>query len=208
MKDKTKFIITITRELGSGGAYIGQQLAKKLDILYMDREIIHQAALKLSVSEEDVECCDEKKPSFWQSFNKMYMSTNFQEYVPPQILPPNDKELFEVESEIIKCTAKEHSAVIIGRCSSFVLLNQKNHIKIFLYGNKTFRKERIKQLYNLSDADAEKMIIKGDKERASYHHMRTGRQLTDAAQYHLCIDTSNVGVDSAVDLIIKYMDFV
>lgn len=207
MKNTSPFVITISRQLGAGGAYIGQQLAKNLNVFYADREIISQAAQQLSVLKEDLEARDEKILSFWQSFIRSYAITP-DTYVPPQILPPSDRQLFKIDSEIIARIAKEHSAVIIGRCGSYILREHPNHISIFLHGDITFRKGRIQNLYNVSEAVAGKMIVQNDKERTLYHHTFTGKEWTDARRYDISIDTSKMGVDKSIEVILKYLEII
>lgn len=207
MKNTSPFVITISRQLGAGGAYIGQQLAKSLNVFYADREIISQAAQQLSVLKEDLESRDEKILSFWQSFIRSYAITP-DTYVPPQIMPPSDRQLFKIESEIIARIAKEHSAVIIGRCGSYILREHPNHISIFLHGDITFRKGRIQNLYNVSEEVAGKMIVQNDKERALYHHTFTGKEWTDARRYDISIDTSKIGVDKSIEVILKYLEII
>lgn len=207
MKNTSPFVITISRQLGAGGAYIGQQLAKSLNVFYADREIISQAAQQLSVLKEDLESRDEKILSFWQSFIRSYAITP-DTYVPPQIMPPSDRQLFKIESETIARIAKEHSAVIIGRCGSYILREHPNHISIFLHGDITFRKGRIQNLYNVSEEVAGKMIVQNDKERALYHHTFTGKEWTDARRYDISIDTSKIGVDKSIEVILKYLEII
>ena len=207
MKNTSPFAITISRQLGCGGAYIGQQLAKNLDVFYADREIIGQAAKQFSILKEDLESRDEKTLSFWQSFIQSYaIAPNT--YVPPQIIAPSDRELFKTESEIIARIAKERSAVIIGRCGYYVLRDHPNHVSIFLHGDITFRNGRIQKLYNVSEEVAGKMIAQNDKERANYNHTFTGEEWTDARQYDISIDTSKIGVDKTVEFILKYLDLI
>lgn len=208
MKKKSQIVITISRQLGSGGAYIGQQLAKKLDILYLDREIIKMAAEKLSVLEDDLEPRDERVLSFWQSVFKFSGYSGPDVYIPPRFFVPTDRELFEAEAEVIKHVAKDRSAVIIGRCGSHVLRACPNHTSIFLHADNDFRKKRIEELYNVSQEEASKMMAKSDSERSRYHHRLTGKEWTDARQYDLSIDTSKIGVDNCVQLILKYLELV
>jgi len=207
MKQASPFIITISRQLGSGGAYIGQQLAKKLNIFYADREIISQAAKQLSVLEEDLAFRDEKVLSFWQAFIQSFAAAP-DVYVPPQIIIPADRELFKTESAIIACIAKERSAVIIGRCGSHVLREHPNHVSIFLHGDITFRKGRVQMLYNLSEEVAGEMIAQSDNERAHYNQTFTGKKWTDARQYDISMNTSKTGVDKTVEFILQYLELI
>jgi CMP/dCMP kinase len=207
MKETPPFVITISRQLGSGGAYVGQQLAKKLNVFYADHEIIGQAAKQFSVLREDLESRDEKILSFWQSFIESYAITP-DTYVPPQIIIPSDRELFKTESEIIKRIAQERSAVIIGRCGTHILRDHPNHVGIFIHGNITFRKSRIQKLYNVSEEAAGKMIAQSDKERTLYHRTFTGKEWADARRYDISIDTSRIGVDKSVEFILRYLELI
>jgi len=207
MKNTSPLVITISRQLGSGGAYVGQQLAKKMNVFYADRDIICQAAKQLSLLEEDLESRDEKILSFWQSFIQPFAIAP-DVYMPPQIIPPSDSELFNVEAKIIERIAKERSAVIIGRCGSYILREHPNHVSIFLHGEITFRKGRIQKLYNVSEEVAGEMITQNDKERARYIHTFTGKEWTDARQYDLAIDTSKIDVDKTVEFILKYWELI
>jgi len=207
VKNTSPFAITISRQLGCGGAYVGQQLAKNLGVFYADREIIGQAAKQFSILKEDLESRDEKILSFWQSFIQSYaIAPNT--YVPPQIIAPSDRELFKAETEIIERIAKERSAVIIGRCGSYVLREHPNQVSIFLHGDITFRKGRLQKLYNVSEEVAGKMIAQNDKERANYNHTFTGKEWTDARQYDISIDISKIGIDKTVEVILKYLDLI
>jgi cytidylate kinase len=205
MKETSPFVITISRQLGSGGTYVGQQLAKNLNVFYADREIIGQAAKQFSVLKEDLESRDEKILSFWQSFIQSFAIAP-DVYMPPQIIAPTDRELFKAETEIIEHIAKERSAVIIGRCGSYILREHPNHVSIFLHGDITSRKGRIQKLYTVSEEVAGKMIAQNDKERAHYNHTFTGKEWTDARQYDISMDTSKIGVDKSVEFILKYLE--
>lgn len=208
MKQTSPFIITISRQLGAGGAEIGQQLANQLNILYADREIIRQTAKKLSVLVEAVEPRDEKLGSFWKSFLRSYAVGTPGAYVPPKNNMPTSRELFEAETETIKRIAQECSAVIIGRSGSYVLRDHPNHVSIFIHGDKAFRRSRVQKMHHVSEEAAGKMIDQSDKERALYHHTFTGKEWTDARRYHIAIDTGKMGLDRSVELLLKYLEFI
>jgi len=208
MKESSPFIITISRQLGSGGAYIGQQLAKKLNIFYADREIIIQAAKQFSVLEEDLESSDEKKGSFWQSIIQSYGFGTLDAFVPPQITLPTDSILFKAESEIITHIARERSAVIIGRCGSHILRDLPNHVSIFLHADLPFRRWRIQQVYKLSEKEATQKVIQSDKERSLYYHAFTGKEREDTTQYDISLNTGKIGLDKSVEIIMQYLDFI
>ena len=206
--EKTKnFSITISRQLGSGGAFIGQQLAKELDIFYADREIIDRVARQYAVLEEDVVSNDEKIISFWESFLQFNtISTDL--YVPPKLQAPTDRELFQAEADIIEHIVNERSAVIIGRCGSYILRDYPNNIRIFLHGDIPTRTKRIRSLYHVSEDTAENMIEHSDIDRARYCRIVTGKKWdwNDARNYDLSIDTSKHDIDKCVRLILDYLD--
>jgi len=204
MIEKARFAITISRQLGSGGAYIGKQLAEKLNVFYADREIISEAAKQLAVLKEELEARDEKVLSFWQSLLQSYAVAP-DAYMPPQPIVPADQELFKTESEIIERIARERSAVIIGRCGFHVLREHPHHVSVFLHAGMSFRKARLQCLYEITEEIAKKMIAESDAERARYNHKFTGKEWTDVRQYNLAFDTGKVGVDKSVELILQYL---
>ncbi|MDD4921553.1 MAG: cytidylate kinase-like family protein [Bacteroidales bacterium] len=204
MKQTKPFVITVNRQLGSGGAYIGQQLADKLNIFYADREIISRAAKELSVLEQDIDFLDEKAPSFWEMVfqNNAFAS---EIYIPQKMMPPTDRELFEAETEVIEHIAQEKSAVIIGRCGFYLLRDHPNLVSLFLHADSAFRNERIQKQYQVSKDIAEKMLIQNDKERAAYCKTYTGKEWANARNYDLSINTGIIGVDKTVELILNYL---
>ncbi|MDR3653521.1 MAG: cytidylate kinase-like family protein [Paludibacter sp.] len=206
MEQTKSFVITISRQLGCGGAYIGQQLAKNLNIFFADREIISKAAKELSTLEENLESREEKKLSFWQSFSKTpYQAQGV--YMAPvsPILEFTDNELFSVESDIIKRIASEGSAIIIGRCGFDVLRKHPNHVSIFMYADKEFRNDRIQMLYKVFNDGAEKMIEKSDKDRAAYCKTFTGKEWADARNYDISINISKLGIEKTIEYILNYL---
>jgi cytidylate kinase len=206
MKESSPLAISISRMLGSGAAYIGQLLAKKLNIFYLDREILSQAAKEFSLLEEDLEEYDEKTDSLWKSFLQRSAFSNPYIYTPPKLYMPTARQLFEAEADIIERTAKERSAVIIGRCASHILRQHPSHVSIFLHSDIDFRKGRVQKLYNLSEKEALKMITKIDLERSQHYHEFTGDEWKDATQYDLSIDTGKMGVEKSSELILKYIE--
>lgn len=200
MQELSPTIITISRQIGSGGAFIGQKLAKELDMSYVDREIITQAAKEFSLLEEDLESLDEKTPSFWQCFFQSSICSP-DVYLPPQFFIPTEEALFKVETQIIKRIAKNRSAIIIGRCGSHILRDHPRHFSIFLHAEASFRAKRIQELYKLSEKEAVKMMEQSDGERARYHQLLVDKPWSDATQYDLCINTSKVGIENAIALI-------
>lgn len=204
MKTDSPFVITISRQLGCGGSYIGKHLARILNIDYVNREILKKAAKELSVVEKELESRDEKLLTFWQSF--FHISQYYQEYhLPPVMNFPFDRELFETEEKIIKQIASEHSAVIMGRCGFHILEDHPCHISIFLHADKPFRCERIMKSYQLSEEKALEMIVRSDKEKSHYISTFTGKTWTDARHFNLCVNTGITGIKNSIMLIIDFL---
>lgn len=207
MKKATPFVITISRQLGSGGAYIGQQLAKKLNIYYADREILSKAAKELRVLDEDLESRDEKLLSFWGSF--LHINGFATEYhVPPQMNFPFDREIYDVEANVIEHIAREDSSVIMGRCGFHVLREYSNRISLFFHADVAFRSKRVQELYKVSEKAALEMIEKSDRDRAHYIETFTGKKWTDARYFDLTLNTGKLGLDKSVEFILNYLESV
>jgi len=205
MKNVTQLQITISRQLGSGGSFIGQELAKRLDIFYADREIIKKAAKELSVLEEDLTSRDERVMTFWESFLQ-YSAYTPEIYLPQRlIMTPTDSDLFEKESEIIERIANRRPAVFIGRCGFYVLREYPGVVSIFLHADRDFRSDRLQKLFEIPKEDAERTIDKSDKERAVYCRTFTGKDFADARNYDLSIDTGKTGLEKSVDVILNYL---
>lgn len=200
MKTNTPLIITISRQLGCGGAFIGQQLAHHFDISYADSDIIFRTAQKLSMREKDLSQREETIISSWQTF--LQTITRGPDRVEHRPLPPTDKELFNAESEIIARLAVERSAVIIGRCGSYILRQHPLHISLFLHAGRDFRIQRLSQQCGVSETKAQKMISESDKNRSEYFHQFTGKVWTDATQYDLALRTDILGLPKTAENLI------
>ena len=206
MNKKAPLIITISRELGCGGAYIGQQIAKKLNMYYADHEIVARAAEQFSANIVDVASQDERVEPLWKSLWSYY-GTAPNVYIPSmKKYVPTSLELFNTESEIIKHIASEHSSVIIGRCGFYVLRNYSNRIDIFLHADHDFRVRRIEGLYSISEEEAKDMVAQNDKERGNYIRSFTGKEWTNSKLFDLSINTGKIGITKSLEIILDYIN--
>ena len=185
---------------------MGQRIASRLNILYLDREIVNRAAKKLQIPENTVALSDEKLSSFGRTLTKSFSaystSYSYGSYVSPELNMITDDTIHSAESEVILKAAQEQSVVIIGRGGFHILQQHPRHLSVFLHGDITFRQRRIEKLYNVSLQQATKLIDSVDKERARYFRTITGLDWTDARQYHLCLDTSILGLEKTEEIII------
>lgn len=189
-------VITIAREYGSGGRYIGKLVANKLGIKLYDKEFIRELAEKTGLSEEYIKD-NEQKRDVGNSLNIYYNGLN------------NDDNLFIEESNLIKELADKESCVIIGRCADFILKDNKNIIKIFIYSDMENKINRAVNRYHIKQEEAEKEIKKINKLRSNHYKHYTGREWNDMSNYDICINSDAYGVENAADMIcdiVKYLN--
>lgn len=184
-------VITISREYGSGGRYIGRLIADKLGIKFYDKDFIEKLAKTTGLSEEYIEN-NEQKRNVLESFNNgYYVGLN------------NADELFIEESKMIKQVADKESCVIIGRCADFILKDRENVIKVFVYSNMDNKIKRSTEIYGLDKSKAEKEIKRIDKLRANHYKHYTEKDWNNYDNYDICINSDLLGVEKSADLICK-----
>lgn len=182
-------VVTISREYGSGGRYVGRLVADKLGIKLYDKDFIVKVAQKTGLSEEYIEN-NEQKRNILDSLNSgYYFGLN------------NSDELFVNESELIKEIADKESCVIIGRCANFVLKDRENVVKVFVYSNMENKIKRATEFYGLDENKAKKEINRIDKLRANHYKYYTDREWKDSSNYDLFINSDDLGVEKTAELI-------
>ena len=196
-----KIIITVARQYGSGGREIGEKIASELGIPLYDKELITDAASKGSLDTEIVKNIDESAANsllytLAMGSNVLGTTMHF-----GYKMPLNDK-LFILQSEVIKEKAKEDSCVIIGRCGDYVLRDEENVLRIFVYGDLDHRRARILERHpEVKPSQAVDVINKTDKRRASYYNFYTGNRWGKFDNYDMLINSSTLGIDSSVQLV-------
>ena len=199
----TQTVITISRQYGSGGRFIGRKLAEALDIPFYDKEIILRAAEQSGLSREVLEQLEEKPTNsllYTPSLNAGLLRGGT---VPPEL--PLSDQVFLVQADTIRKMADQGPCVIVGRCSEYILRNRKNCVNIFLYADMDSRIARATTYYGLAPEKAQEKLQKMDKKRASYHQFYTGNKWGQAEHYHLAINTGALGVDGTVELIRQFV---
>ncbi len=206
MNRQEQFIITISRMFGTGGHEIGAELARRLDVKLIDKQVLNEVAKRMNVVEEAMEKIEARNP-LWRddftSFYRTYMSRaeyNGQEY------DRTSHELFEAQAEAIRSIAAEESCVLIGRCGFHIFAEHPNALKIFIHSSEDCRKRRIAEKYDLSLSDAAAMVVDNDYSRELYTKTFTGKDWTDARNYDISIDVRKFGVNGAVDFIMKCIE--
>lgn len=196
------FVISLGREFGSGGKYIGEELAKRLNIKCYDKEILETVAKDYSIDLKTLEKIDEKqKSTFWYSFATNYVFDK-KRTSPISALD----NLFLKQARVIEEIANREDCIIIGRCSDYILKGKENVIRIFIYASdENFKIMRKKEYEGLKEKEAIKKIKETDKERGEYYEYFTSQKWGDKRNYELCIDTSIVGVEKTINLLEEYI---
>ena len=195
-------IITIGRQFGSGGHEIGEKLAKKLGIKFYDKELIKLIAKQSGLCEKVLESYDEKPT------NSLLYSIVMDIY--PSVMytgPTIDQQIYQANYDTIRRLADGEPCVIVGRCADYILRDHPELVSVFVHANSDFRAARIAEEYKLPDAKVRDLLVKTAKKRASYYNFQAEKQWGAASSYNLCIESSEVGIDGAVDLIMDYINY-
>ena len=176
-------VITISREYGSGGRFVGKLVSKKLGIPFYDKELISLSAKESGLSEQYIEEIDQKKKS------ATYINNN-------------DDRLFIAEKEVINNLAKK-SCVIVGRCADYILKDNKDAIKIFLYSDSKSKENRAIKYYGLDEKNALKEIEKINKDRAKHYKFYTDREWKNFDNYDFAFNVDKYGVEKTADNIVE-----
>lgn len=177
-----KIVITISREYGSGGHYVGELLAKRMGINFYDKNLINLISKKSGLSKEYVEANNQKLASF-------------------KYIDNNDDRIFIAEEKVIKDLAKKESCVIVGRCADYILKDNKDTIKVFLYSSSQDKVKRAVKYYNLEEDKALKEINKINNERAKHYKYYTNRDWYDFANYDIALNVDYLGVEKTAELL-------
>ena len=194
-----KKIITISREFGSGGREIGEKTAQKLGYKFYDKEIIEKLSEKTGLAKEYISKAGEYAPSksiFSYAFiARNSNGTSLTDYV------------YQIQRELILELSEGENCVIVGRCADYALADDPNCVSVFIHAPLEFRRERVKKENKQEFRDDNKIndfINKTDKKRANYYNYYSGKKWGDSRSYHLTIDSSIMGIDKTVDLILEY----
>ena len=194
-----KIIINIGRQFGSGGLAVARELGRKLEIPVYDNELISKAAQDSGFSAGLFVEKDEKR-SFISSFSALF-TQGFGSYSDDYM---SEGGLFKIQSETIRKIAEHGSAVIVGRCSDYILRDMECCLDVFLSAPEEVRAARIAERCGTDEETALEMISKRDKDRAEYYNYFTFGNWGVASNYDLCIDSSILGIEGTADFIIDF----
>ena len=197
-------VITIGRQLGSGGSAMGKAIAEHFGFEYIDKEILVKAAAILDADEENLELVDEHV----SALTAMARSAAFEmPYIAKEWYIPTSDQLFKTQTEIMRESVEKGPCVIIGRCASYLFRHYEKHTSIFLQADMDSRIKRLEKTLDkkLSEKKAVHDIEKQDRERAQYYNTFTGKKWLDLRQYDLVLDTSPFSDEEIKDILFHYI---
>ncbi len=190
-----KRIITISREFGSGGRFIGEEVAKKLGIAYYDKNVINEIAEKSGLSpeyiQENAELSPKKGMFAYALAGRDITGRSVEDMV------------HEAQRKVILDLAEKESCVIIGRNADYILKDRDDVLNVFIHGDMPEKIQRIIRLYNVEEKEAAKMIADTDKRRMTNYNFYTDQKWGKASNYTLCLNSSQLGYDRCEKIIME-----
>ncbi len=212
MNKNEKFVITINRELGSGGRTVGEKLAERLGVSFYDKALIKALEEKYHLTVEEIEKLKGQKNNWWSDFKRVVsvggalnQSVYYQVPVGSKSELLTTADLFNAETEILEGIAENESCVIAGRCGFFVFRNHPNHLSILILAPLEYRIQRVMRKKGLSHEEAEKIIRQVDRMRENYVTKYTNSSRYDARNYNIVISSDERTEEEIADLIVRYI---
>ena len=201
-----RFIITIGRQIGSGGKIIASRLGEILDMPVYDKELIYIASKESGVAPELFEKADERSSkSFLGSMFGLGTSLSDAAATSSTGAYLNNDKLFDIQSRIIRELAEKQSAIFVGRCADYILRDYENLRSIFISANMEDRVERLCKANDISCEEANSLISVADKKRPAYYNYYTFKTWGAASSYDLCINSSVFGIEKSVQIILNFL---
>ncbi|MBO7418708.1 MAG: cytidylate kinase-like family protein [Bacteroidaceae bacterium] len=211
MNKNEQFVITINRELGSGGRTVGRKLAEKLGVPFYDKAVINALEKKFNLSVEEIEKIKGRSYTWWGEFKRFWRDTDYSnlnfagEVEDKSSYKPTSFDMFKAEEEILGGIASTESCVVAGRCGFHAVRYHPNHLNIFLQASMDFRVERVARKQQMTSDEARQTIEKIDKMRENYVKEYTGKSRYDTHNYQLVITADGKTEDEIVELILKFI---
>ena len=197
--------VTVSRQMGSGGTYVGYHVAKTLGFLYVDREILRRAADLLKRDERSLEEYEGRSGGFIQNLMRTFaLGTPEAAYIPRE-RPVYERDLFLLESRIIHEIVEKHDAVIMGRGAFHVLKGRPGTVHLFVHAPLDYRTERVSKADNTPLREAQARVKESDRRRNTFIREMVGTDWTDARNYCLSIDSSIVGLSETTRMVVAFV---
>ncbi len=195
-----KFAVTIGRSYGSRGSEIGIRLAERLGIPFYDKEIIEEQVKKSGFTSEYIKSFDEKRTSsllysIFMNPESIMLQSGFGQ------TQPVDLAIQKVQIETIREIASQGPCVIVGRRADKILKDSHETLSIFFTAEDKDRVAFVAKKENLKEKEAENKIGRMDRSRRSYYNYFGDGAWGEASNYDLCINTSKISEDTAIEMI-------
>ena len=194
MNREEQFVITISRQFGTGGHEIGAELARRLDVKLLDKQILNEVAKRIPVVEDAMERIAARNPLWRDDFTNFYRTYMNKAEYDGQEHDETSRALFEAQAIAIRKIAEQESCVLIGRCGFHIFEDHPNALKIFIHSSDDCRKRRIAEKYGLDLRDAAAMVVDNDYSRELYTKTFTGKDWTDARNYDISLDVGKLRI--------------
>ena len=207
MKRNEKFVITINREVGSGGRTVGRILAEKLGVKYCDKAVIEGLTKKFGLSPERIEEIKAQKKSWWNDINNYYQTLVNSTSLPMDAeVRLDNATMFETEKRILQELATQSSCVVAGRTGFMVFREWPNHLNVFIQASLEHRIKRIMNRKNVTMEQARDIIAKVDATREAYIKKYEDTTRYDTRNYQLVISMDDLTENDAAEIIIDYVN--
>jgi cytidylate kinase len=202
-----RMVITISRQMASGGVYIGRSVARRLGYKYIDREILENAAEQLGADRAALATVEERCSSFIDNLVKSFtFGTPEAAYVAPSGRPVYDREVFETESRVIRAMADRYDCVVVGHAAFFVLRGRSNMLNVLIHAPKDFRVKRLQEFHRISADQARTEILNADRQRDKFIRTMTKLEWEDARNYHLTVNSQAAGFENVENMIVGLVE--
>ena len=207
MNKNEKFVITINREVGTGGRTVGRKLAEKLGVKYCDKAVIDGLTQKFGLSPERIEEIKAQKKSWWNDINNYYQTLVGSASMPMETeVKLDNASMFETEKQILQNLAAHESCVVAGRTGFMVFREWPNHLNVFIQASMAYRIQRVMRRQKVSEQEARDIIAKMDATREAYIKKYEDTSRYDTRNYQLVISMDDLSEDDAAEIILDYID--
>ncbi|MDR0231488.1 MAG: cytidylate kinase-like family protein [Dysgonamonadaceae bacterium] len=198
-----KFVITIGRQLGSGGKQVGEMLSTQLGISCYDKELIHIASKESGLCPELFEQADEK--TGFSLISGLFDLSSFGrgDFYTNNYL--SNESLFKIQSDVIRNLSEQQSCIFVGRCADYILRDHPRRLSVFITASIKDRIQRISKHQNLPEDKIKTLIEQTDKKRAAYYNYYSNKIWGMSTSYDLCLNSSTLGVEEVVDCILHFV---
>ena len=207
MSKNEKFVITINREVGSGGRTVGRIVAEKLGVKYCDKAVIDGLTQKFGLSTERIEEIKAQKKSWWNDINNYYQTLVNSATMPMEAeVKLDNATMFETEKHILQDLAAHESCVVAGRTGFMVFCEWPNHMNVFIQASMEHRVKRVMRRQQVNEQEARDIIARMDATREAYIKKYEDTSRYDTRNYQLVISMDDLTEEDAAEIILSYIE--